>query len=140
MMQLFFLLATAMHAASAIQFTDVQSQTRQFMEWDKTIKLTPAQEQVKKAALTALPAPCCSDNTAYTCCCPCNLSVATWGLSKWLITKHNYTAPQLKAKVVEWFAFVSPKGFSGRGCYSGQCPRPFKEGGCGGMNPASLKF
>ena len=64
-------------AKDEIVFDDVKARTRQFMEWEKTIRLTPEQEAVKKAALTAMPAPCCDDNSAYTCCCSCNVSRAS---------------------------------------------------------------
>jgi hypothetical protein len=121
-------------------FNDIESQTAQFMAWESDIALTPAQEAVKKAALEAIPAPCCSDNTAYTCCCPCNVSRTIWGLSNHLIAKQGFTALQVREKVEEWIEFVSPDGFEGRACYTGGCPRPFAEGGCGGMNPAQVNF
>ena len=116
-------------------FSDVKAQTAEFMGYYKSIRLTPEQEAVKKEALTALPAPCCSDNTAYTCCCPCNMSLTIWGLSNYLIAEKGYSAEALKAKVEEWIAFINPEGFSGVVCYRGQCGRSFKNGGCGGMNP-----
>ena len=127
-------------AAEEIAFKDVKQQTAQFMEWYKTIKLTPQQESVKKAALTALPAPCCSDNTAYTCCCECNVSRTIWGLSHYLIAKQGASATQVTAKVKQWIAFVNPKGFEGKACYSGGCARPFAKDGCGGMNAGHVAF
>jgi hypothetical protein len=126
--------------AEEIVFKDVKQQTGQFMEWYKTIKLTPQQESVKKAALTALPAPCCSDNTAYTCCCECNVSRTIWGLSHYLIAKQGASASQVTAKVKQWIAFVNPNGFEGKACYSGGCARPFAKDGCGGMNAAQVTF
>ena len=85
-----FLSGGAYSASSdEIVFSDVEEQTRQFMEWERTIRLTPRQEALKKEALGAIPAPCCSDNSAYTCCCPCNLSRTIWGLSNYLITKQG---------------------------------------------------
>ena len=126
--------------AEEIVFKDVKQQTGQFMEWYKTIKLTPQQESIKKAALTALPAPCCSDNTAYTCCCECNVSRTIWGLSHYLIAKQGASATQVTAKVKQWIAFVNPNGFEGKACYSGGCARPFAKDGCGGMNPAQVTF
>jgi hypothetical protein len=126
--------------ADEIVFKDVKQQTAQFMEWYKTIKLTPQQESVKKAALTALPAPCCSDNTAYTCCCECNVSRTIWGLSHYLIAKQGASATQVTAKVKKWIAFVNPNGSGGKACYSGGCARPFAKDGCGGMNPAQVTF
>lgn len=126
---------TLQAADDAVVFTDVKAQTAEFMGYYRTIKLTPEQEAIKKEALTALPAPCCSDNTAYTCCCPCNMSMTIWGLSNYLITEKGFEAEALKAKVQEWIAFINPKGFSGEVCYKGQCGRSFENGGCGGMNP-----
>lgn len=133
-------LAAVSCANEPVVFHDVKSQTLQFIEWDKAIQLTPAQEAVKKTALEAIPAPCCSDNTAYTCCCPCNISRSTWGLSKWLITEKGFTAKQVQEKASEWIAFINPNGSSGKACYTGGCPRPFHKDGCGGMNPNQVNF
>ncbi len=136
------LLAISMLSCSsdAIVFRDVRSQTLEFIEWDETIELTPTQEAVKKSALEALSAPCCSDNSAYTCCCPCNISRSTWGLSKWLIVEKGFSATQVREKAAEWIAFLNPDGYSGRACYTGGCPRPFHKDGCGGMNPTDVQF
>ncbi len=127
--------ATLQAADDDLVFHDVKAQTAEFMGYYKSIQLTPEQEAVKKEALTALPAPCCSDNTAYTCCCPCNMSMTIWGLSNYLVAEKGIDAEALKAKVQEWIAFINPKGFSGEVCYKGQCGRSFANGGCGGMNP-----
>ncbi len=108
------------------------------MRWHAEIRLSPAQEAIKKAALEPIPAPCCSDNSAYTCCCSCNISRTIWGLSQYMIARQNASAEQVRAKVREWIAFVNPNGFSGTACYQGGCPRPFREGGCGGMNENDL--
>jgi len=127
--------------AAEIEFRDVEAQSRQFMRWHEEIRLTDAQEAVKKEALGNIPAPCCSDNSAYTCCCPCNISRTIWGLSQYMIAKQNASADQVRSKVQEWIAFIGPKppdGFSGSACYTGHCPRPFKEGGCGGMRADNL--
>lgn len=123
-----------------IRFTDVEKQTRQFMGWYETIKLTPEQDAVKKEALGAIPAPCCSNNSAYTCCCPCNMSRAIWGLSARMIVNNGATARQVRDKVQEWVNFIAPDGFSGDGCYRGGCGRPFNKNGCGGMKPEALAF
>lgn len=122
-------------------FHDVEAQTAQFMEWEQSIRLTPEQEAVKKAALEALPAPCCGENSAYTCCCPCNLSRTVWGLSQHLIAERNYSALQVRGAVEDWLAFVNPAGFSGDVCArAGGCGRPFEKDGCGGMNPNQVVF
>lgn len=124
--------------AADIEFRDVEAQSRQFMRWYAEIRLSTAQEAVKKAALDPIPAPCCSDNSAYTCCCTCNISRTIWGLSQYMIATQNATAEQVRAKVRQWIAFINPKGFGGSACYTGGCPRPFNEDGCGGMNANTL--
>ena len=127
-------------SSDVIAFHDVKSQTEQFIEWERTIKLTPEQESVKKDALGALPAPCCSNTTAYTCCCPCNISRSTWGLSNWLIAEKNQSAEQVRQKAAEWVAYINPNGYSGKACYTGGCPRPFHQDGCGGMNSKQVNY
>lgn len=119
-----------------IDFTDVPAQSEQFIEWESTIELTPEQEAIKKQALEAIPAPCCSDNTAYTCCCPCNMSKTVWGLSNWLIAEKGASADEVRTKAQEWIAAINPDGFSGDVCYTGGCGRPMHQNGCGGMGGA----
>lgn len=48
--------APAEAATAAIKFEAVQPQTRKYIEYYKTIRLTPAQEQIKTAALSPLKA------------------------------------------------------------------------------------
>lgn len=136
------LLGGAYSASSGeIVFSDVKEQTRQFMEWEKTIQLTPQQEALKKEALSAIPAPCCSDNNAYTCCCACNVSRTIWGLTNRLITQQDASPEQIRAKVTEWVGFVNPGGYkSGDACYTGGCPLAFKHDGCGGMSAGHVVF
>ena len=122
------LLRTHGNAASEIKFHDVESQSRQFMKWYADIKLTASQESVKKTALDPIPAPCCSDNSAYTCCCPCNMSRTIWGLSQYMIAKQNATAPAVRTKVKEWISFIGPNGFSGSACYTGRMPTALQPG------------
>ena len=105
------------------------------IEYDAEIALTPAQEEIKRAALTPVPAPCCSDRSAYTCCCQCNLGRAWWGLSKVLITEHGQTATEVQANVERWIGNVRPEGFAGDSCYTGRCSRAAKHDGCSGMDP-----
>jgi hypothetical protein len=121
-----------------IEFTNVQKQTLEFIEYYETIELTQEQEQIKRAALSELPAVCCADNSAYTCCCVCNLSRTVWGLTAYLITERHYGVEQIQAAVKKWTKFVNPKGFSGDACYRGGCVRSFENNGCGGMNPKKL--
>ncbi|MXW02717.1 MAG: hypothetical protein F4X59_10875 [Holophagales bacterium] len=103
--------------------------------YDAEIVLTPEQEEIKRAALTPIPAPCCSDRSAYTCCCQCNLGRAWWGLSKVLITEHGQSAAEVQANVERWIRNVRPKGFSGDSCYTGRCSTAARHDGCSGMNP-----
>lgn len=124
---------TALSAEDGVEFTDVEAQAREFIGYYHSIELTPEQEAVKKQALTQLAAPCCSDNSAYTCCCPCNMAKSVWGLSNYLIAEKGYDADQVKEAAERWFAFINPKGFSGDVCYRGRCNLPWAEGGCGGM-------
>jgi hypothetical protein len=138
-----FFTALALGAASdeALRFTDARKQTVEFLEYERTIKLTPEQQAVYREALDGLPAPCCSDNTALTCCCPCNAARAWWGLGKHLIANRGYDALETRAKVAEWFRFINPSGWSGNTCSTqGGCARPFDEGGCGGMRSEQLAF
>lgn len=121
-----------------IEFTNVREQTYQFMEYYETIELTPEQERIKLAALSKLPAACCADNSAYTCCCVCNLSRTVWGLTAHLIAERDYDAAQVQAAVKQWIQFVNPEGFSGNSCYRGGCERSFENNGCGGMNPGHV--
>ena len=133
--------AVLAHAASdPVPFTDVQAQTAEFIAFEQSISLTPEQEAIKREALEALPAPCCSDNTAYTCCCPCNMSLSIWGLSNLLIAEHGYDAEQVREKVKSWITTINPDGFSGNVCYTGGCRRPFAENGCGGMVPGQTTW
>lgn len=132
------LLRTARSQAAEIDFHDTERQARQFMGWYEKIQLTAAQERVKRVALEALPAPCCSDNSAYTCCCACNISRTIWGLSHYMIARQGASAEQVRSKVKEWIAFINPAGFSGKTCYTRGCSRPFHRDGCGGMSADHL--
>ncbi len=118
-----------------VELTDVRKHTKEFMGYFQTIKLTPEQEAVKRKALSNLPAVCCSNNSAYTCCCVCNLSRTVWGLSHYLIAERGFDAPAVRAAVVKWTSFVNPHGFSGNSCFTGGCGRSFANNGCGGMRP-----
>ena len=126
--------------ADDIVFDDAQRQSRQFIEWYQTIKLTPEQEAVKKAALEPLRAQCCDDKSAYTCCCKCNISRTMWGLAHYMIAKQGAGAEEVRERVREWVSFINPKGYSGQACYRGGCGRPFARDGCGGMKAGQLVF
>ena len=123
---------------SDFEFTDPEQDAQRFMAWEAAIELTEEQEQVMKDALGPMPAPCCSDNSAYTCCCPCNLAKTWWGLSKHLIAERGASVDEVQSTVTEWFSRLSPEGFSGDICGTGSCNRALREDGCGGMSAAHV--
>ena len=119
---------------SAIRFTDAHRQAAEFISYENSIVLTPQQRTVMDEALSSIPAPCCSKFSIATCCCPCNLAKAVWGLSKFLIAKHRSDALQVQAAVTEWLRFTNSKGCTGDACLTGGCGRSFERNGCGGMD------
>lgn len=119
--------------AGGVELHDVESQTVEFMRWNDEIELTPAQERIRVEALSAIPAPCCSDNSIATCCCPCNMAKSVWGLSKHLIARKDAGVDEVRRAAKDWIGFINPDGFSGDTCYIGGCNRAFHENGCGGM-------
>ncbi len=125
---------------SRFGFTDAGVQAREFIGYYHSIQLTPQQELVKQRALSRIPAPCCSDNSAYTCCCPCNMAKTWWGLSHYLIAEKDYEAKEVQTALEAWIAFIGPDGFSGNACYTGGCARPFRRNGCGGMSENRIVF
>jgi hypothetical protein len=124
--------------ATDLVFTDARAQAREFIAHYRSIELTYEQEQIKVQALAALPAPCCSEYTMATCCCPCNMAKSVWGLSAWLITEKGYGVEQVRQAAVDWIEFINPHGFTGTACSKGRCPRPFTHDGCGGMKESDL--
>jgi len=121
-----------------IELTDVREQTVEFIRYYETIKLNREQEAVKREALSALPAACCANNSAYTCCCVCNLSRTVWGLTAYLITEKGAGVEEVQTAVREWIQFVNPAGFSGDSCFNGGCMRSFAKNGCGGMQASRI--
>lgn len=120
--------------AEGVAFSDLEAQMKEFIHYyEDDIPLTPEQAAIKVDVLDSMPAPCCNNTTALTCCCPCNLSKATWGLTHYLLSKKNVDADQLRVAVTEWLAFSNPNGFSGDACYTGGCERPSHQNGCSGM-------
>ena len=117
-----------------IEFYDAHSQAKEFIAYSNSIALTPEQEKTKSEALSAIPAPCCSNYSISTCCCPCNLAKSAWGLSNFLLAERNYNANQVKEAVSEWIHFTNKDGYAGNACYKGRCNLPFGEDGCGGMD------
>ena len=123
-----------------IQYTDLRAQTVEFIGYYKTIQLTPQQEKIKTEALSSIPAPCCAEFSAATCCCPCNLSKSLWGLSHYLIAREGRGVDEVKSAALRWIAFIQPNGSSGRACSTGGCSRPFSKDGCGGMDDTDLRL
>jgi len=123
-----------------LDFSDPKARTADFMRLYDEIELTEAQETIKHDALSVIPAACCADNSAYTCCCPCNLSKTVWGLSAWLITEQGADAETVRSEVQRWYASVNDGEFPGDSCYTGGCGKPFSQGGCGGMHAGHVVF
>lgn len=130
----------AANSRGELDFRDIPAKTSEFIGYYKTIKLTPQQEKLKNEVLGSMPAVCCSDFTAATCCCPCNFSKALWGMSNYLVAKKGYNEAQLRAAVDEWIKATNPNGYSGTACSTGGCERPFAKDGCGGMVDDHLVF
>ena len=128
--------ATAL--GGTLVFRDPAAQSREFIGYYHTIELTPQQEAIKKEALGAMPAACCSGSTAYTCCCPCNLSKTIWGLSNYVIAKRGADAHQLRAAVDAWLAYINSDGYTGDACYRGGCEGNASRNGCGGMHEEKI--
>ena len=121
-------------------FQDVRAQTKQFIAWSDSIMLTPEQQKVKEEVLSSIPTTCCSEFSMLTCCCPCNMAKAIWGLSNHMLAHEGADARRLRAAVLEWTRFIGPKGFTGDACSKGGCTRPFAENGCGGMDADKVVF
>jgi len=121
-------------------FEGSRAEAERFMGYHRSIQLTPEQEATKRAALEAIPAPCCSNFSAATCCCECNLARTIWGLSNFLIAEKGFGVERVRDAVNAWIAALDPSGFPGDSCFKGGCGRPFEEGGCGGMHESQLIF
>lgn len=130
----------ASNEASKMEFTGDRAETERFIEWYKSIDLTAEQVATRKAALEALPAPCCSQFTADTCCCECNMKRATHGLAKYLIAKRGWSADAVRTAVAEWHKVSHPNGFRGDACMKGRCNLSFAQDGCAGMTDGVLVF
>lgn len=132
------LAATSSASATPGSFKGDRMEVQKYMELYATIHLTPAQERVRQAALADLPAPCCSNYSAATCCCECNLARSAWGVAKDQIVHHGADAATVRAAVTAWFAAINPSGFSGDSCFTGRCNLPHRANGCGGMQAGKL--
>ena len=133
----------AANAAMAETSPEMQKLARELIDYHQSIELTAEEDAIKRAALEPLPAACCADNSAYTCCCPCNLSQAIWGLAEREIRENGANAEQVQAAVKAFYEKANPKGYEGfdhDACYTGGCGKSFADGGCGGMNPNNVVF
>ncbi len=125
---------------TAGEYDGSKEQVLELMGYYRSIELTPEQEAVRRQALASMPAPCCNNFSAATCCCECNLSRSIWGLSKLLITEHQAGAEQVCEAVEGWIKALNPTGYEGKTCSTGRCNLPFKHGGCGGMQEHRLVY
>ena len=138
------LFAARLPAAAATRRGDdkspstVRARAEQYIDYSNAIPLNTDQQRVKDEALRAIKAPCCSQYSMATCCCPCNLAKSVWGLSHHLIARKGYTALQVKKAVLQWLKDINPSGFTGNACFTGGCKRPFAQDGCGGMEAAQV--
>jgi hypothetical protein len=121
-------------------FTGSLDEIKTFIGFYHSIRLTPEQERLKVEALSAMPAPCCSKYSLATCCCPCNMAKAAWGLAARLITEKGYNGEKIRLAEASWLKKVNPDGFSGDSCFTGGCKRPMRANGCGGMKEDSIAF
>lgn len=118
---------------AALTFTGDRAETERFIAINDKITLTAAQEAIRVEALSAIPAPCCKEFSAATCCCECNMKRASDGLAKHLIVDLGADAAKVRSTVQAWQHAINPDGFEGDSCSTGKCGKPFKADGCGGM-------
>jgi hypothetical protein len=123
-----------------LKLNEVEAQTKKFISYYQSIKLSPAQEKIKKRALSGIPAPCCTDYPMSTCCCPCNFAKSVWGMSNFLVAMKGYDVGKLKEAITAWIQKTHPKGFSGDACFKNRCDAAFRNDGCGGMKEGRIVF
>lgn len=123
---------------SRLPAAESRREAEQYIRWYHTIALTPEQEAIKQAALEAIPAPCCSSFSMATCCCPCNLAKAAWGLAAHDVAVRGYDAAAVRHDVERWLASINPRGAAGDACQRGRCTLPFHRDGCGGMKEGHI--
>lgn len=137
--------------AQKYEFNGTREEIQGFMNLYRDINLTSQQEEVLVSTLDqrdgngkpVVSAPCCADETAYTCCCECNMKRASHGLAKKMIVDGAEPA-QVREAVKSWFYVVNPSGFAGwkkvedSACYVDGCGKPMKDDGCGGMEANHL--
>lgn len=121
-------------ATTPITHASVHERATEYVSYNNSLTLTADQKRVMDEALSEIPAPCCSEFSIATCCCPCNLAKSVWGLTKFLITHEHAGVLEITAAVKDWMRLMNPGGFTGDACTKGHCNRPFDKNGCGGMN------
>jgi hypothetical protein len=131
------------HAASSrfgqpVRLFDAPSQAAEFIDYDRSIKLTAEQKGVREEALAAIPAVCCDRFPRATGGCPDTLAKSVRGLSNYLIARQNATVPEVQTAVKAWMKFANASGFSGACDSPDGCDRTFSQGGCGGMDEKNL--
>lgn len=140
-------------AGHRYEFKGTREEAQSFMDKNREITLTPEQEKIRLLALDqkdgegnpVVPAPCCADKTAATCCCECNLARTIWGLSKSLIVT-GADATEVQEAVRAWTKALNPSGYAGvknvdeSACYAGKCNGPLNSDACGGMKENNLIF
>jgi hypothetical protein len=126
--------------AGEVRFLGTRQEALALAAYSNSISLTSDQWKVQQEALWSLPAPCCSNYSAATCCCKCNLARTIWGLSKHLIAERGFDANQVRDSVEGWIEASNPAGYRGDACSKGGCGRPFNRDGCGGMDRNQLVF
>lgn len=127
------------------------SNTQQLIDWFYSIPLLPEEEAIMQQALETIPAPCCDDNSAATCCCECNLARSVWGLSAYLIHEKGCGVEETREAALQWLQFARgdyyiaaalkvngyfPQDYNLTtygSCYRGMCEFPLTQGGCAGM-------
>ena len=128
---------TATGVGNKSVFTGTAEEVQRFMDMERNIDLTPDEERIRVAALSQIPAPCCKEFGADTCCCPCNLAKAIWGLSKSQI-RNGASTDEVRDSVLAWLQVLNPAGYAGDACDKGRCDKPIKGDACGGMNENHL--
>jgi hypothetical protein len=134
------LVLAAIPARSTEEPGAAPGEVARLIELHRSIRLTPEQAAIRDRALGVLPAPCCAQYPLATCCCPCNLAKAAWGLAAYRIAVRGEGEAQVRDAVERWLRATNPGGYTGDACFRGGCERPFHENGCGGMDETRLPF
>lgn len=68
------------------------------------------------------------------------MAKSIWGLSNFMLVRHNATVAELRTAVGGWIRVINPAGFSSDACRKRGCDRPFAKNGCAGMSHDRLIF